>query len=712
MSGTDILTPKRLTKDGNPAMVIQNDNWLSTYGTQFFAVDQINGTIYAIGNDGQWELTREKATIDTDTCQIKVSTTPIAGNQMVNPGISLGETPVSKTEQSLPLAESTRTPSQQIQDSRRFELLDSIRARQREKEQIANALMHELFEDYMQEEDDFITELQMAEEAKQKALVEAEELRKQQLIVEAQQKAEQEKEKKRLKEQEEARKRLLLEEEARLAEQKRITAELRMQKERERIEREALEKQLEYVKQKEAAIEKEFRDRLSSEDSDKSFTEDNIGKLTERQIQGAQIKKEHLQEKLRKVTNAFKYLQATGVKVDADTLQRYEQIRKRVAKQLSVCIKFLQAQKAEITEKSSSASPQIEKEDQKVILQSPIQREHVSPIGKDTLPPSYRVTTPIDMNDNGRGPTLTQSIKERKDALQKVHSITNGHGIKSNPARLETLSKQVIQTSDKKSLKVPSHATSQLTEFLLHNPDIIDPDQLDWDYEYPVREIQNGSYDSMSRKRKVLTYTQDKGKYPFVPTMGISALHSRSSMETPKTPIHTPKRKPMNIRESNWRQGQSNVQGASDTLRRDTVDWRRVKLPPGQKPPPNITKNLPKYTCKFCHMKHSGRICPCKTCGWIHLTLQCPEIPYEASEIEDVTHRIICWSCGQRGHYAKECPTNQDYRDFQTGEGQDFTPDENTTYPLQMSDRPHIVDGYLYRPSANVYIVINLHHTL
>ena len=84
-------------------------------------------------------------------------------------------------------------------------------------------------------------------------------------------------------------------------------------------------------------------------------------------------------------------------------------------------------------------------------------------------------------------------------------------------------------------------------------------------------------------------------------------------------------------------------------LRRDAVDWRRVKLPPGQKPPPDITKNLPKYTCKFCHMKHSGRICPCKTCGWIHLTLQCPEIPYEASEIEDDLHKIICWSCGQKG---------------------------------------------------------------
>ena len=129
-----------------------------------------------------------------------------------------------------------------------------------------------------------------------------------------------------------------------------------------------------------------------------------------------------MQEKLRKVTNAFKYVQATGVKVDADTLQRYEQIRKKVAKQLSVCIKFLQAQKAETPERNSSASSQTEK-DQKVVLQSPIQREHVSPMGGDTIPPSYRVTTPINMNGNGRGPTLTQSIKEREDALQKVHSI-------------------------------------------------------------------------------------------------------------------------------------------------------------------------------------------------------------------------------------------------------------------------------------------------
>ena len=52
------MTPKRLTKDGNPVIVIQNDNWFSTYGTQFFAVDQVTGTIYGIKDGGQWELTK------------------------------------------------------------------------------------------------------------------------------------------------------------------------------------------------------------------------------------------------------------------------------------------------------------------------------------------------------------------------------------------------------------------------------------------------------------------------------------------------------------------------------------------------------------------------------------------------------------------------------------------------------------------------------
>ena len=77
---------------------------------------------------------------------------------------------------------------------------------------------------------------------------------------------------------------MLEEEEKKLAEWKRITAELKLQKEKERLQREELEKQLEYAKQREAAIEKEFRDRLSSVGSDKSLKEASIDKLTERQI--------------------------------------------------------------------------------------------------------------------------------------------------------------------------------------------------------------------------------------------------------------------------------------------------------------------------------------------------------------------------------------------------------------------------------------------
>ena len=46
------------------AVVVQTESWYDTYGTQFFAVDRVNGTIYAIKNDGQWKPTKEKATID------------------------------------------------------------------------------------------------------------------------------------------------------------------------------------------------------------------------------------------------------------------------------------------------------------------------------------------------------------------------------------------------------------------------------------------------------------------------------------------------------------------------------------------------------------------------------------------------------------------------------------------------------------------------
>ena len=125
-----------------------------------------------------------------------------------------------------------------------------------------------------------------------------------------------------------------------------------------------------------AAIEKEFRERLCSEDSDKNFKEENLEKLTARQIKGAMIKKHYLQEKLKRVTNAFKYVQSTGTKVDADILQRYEQVRKKVAKKLSICINFLQAPEVKTPEESRSASPVKTEEDKKFLL-TPLYRRNM-----------------------------------------------------------------------------------------------------------------------------------------------------------------------------------------------------------------------------------------------------------------------------------------------------------------------------------------------
>ena len=192
---------------------------------------------------------------------------------------------------------------------------------------------------------------------------------------------------------------------------------------------------------------------MSSVGSDKSLKEASIGKLTERQIAGAQIKRGHLQAKLRRITEAFKTVQATGTKVSDETLQRYEQIRKKIARELRLCLRFLQAEQEEVLEEKSSSPTKLE-EDQQVLVHSPIPRETVSPIGKDTIPPRYKVPTP-PLNGKSMGPTLSESLRERADALYKTHTITNGYGLQSTPLTLETLNKQFIAKSDKKSLKYP-----------------------------------------------------------------------------------------------------------------------------------------------------------------------------------------------------------------------------------------------------------------
>ena len=78
-------------------------------------------------------------------------------------------------------------------------------------------------------------------------------------------------------------------------------------------------------------------------------------------------------------------------------------------------------------------------------------------------------------------------------------------------------------------------------------------------------------------------------------------------------------------------------------------------------------------------MRHIGRICPCIKCGWIHLTLKCPEIPYEVPEKKETQYPAMrCWICRQEGH-ARECPTEFTQKDFESEEFYDSFPQEGTT---------------------------------
>ena len=237
-------------------------------------------------------------------------------------------------------------------------------------------------------------------------------------------------------------------------------------------------------------------------------------------------------------------------------------------------------------------------------------------------------------------------MRERADALYKTHTITNGYGLQSTPPSLETLSKQFIAKSDKKSLKVPINTTPQLNEFLLHNPGFIEPNKLDWDYE-DDQQSYDGSYSPIDHTKTMTT--------PQTSPLDLSTS-KRSNITVPSAPVSTPRRGTVNIRETNWRQGRSNIQNASDFLKRDVIDWQRVKLPPGTKLPTHVFGEIPSYPCKYCNMRHIGMMCPCE-CGWIHLTKECPEIPYQPPKEEKPEYSVgSCWSCGQQGHFARTCP--------------------------------------------------------
>ena len=101
----------------------------------------------------------------------------------------------------------------------------------------------------------------------------------------------------------------------------------------------------------------------------------------------------------------------------------------------------------------------------------------------------------------------------------------------------------------------------------------------------------NGSYSPIDDRKTLITPPQILPK-------DIPISPDRGSTQIPGAPMSTPRKGPVNIREANWRQGRSNIQSASDILKRDVIDWRRVKLPPCTKLPAQVYGEIPPYPCK------------------------------------------------------------------------------------------------------------------
>ena len=237
-----------------------------------------------------------------------------------------------------------------------------------------------------------------------------------------------------------------------------------------------------------------------------------------------------------------------------------------------------------------------------------------------------------------------------------------------------------------------------MNEFLLHNPGIIEPDKLEWDYE-DDQQSHDGSYSPIDHTKTMTT--------PQTSPLDLST-YKRSTITVPSTPMNTPRRGTVNIREANWRQGRSNIQSASEIFKRDVIDWRRVKLPPGTKLPTHVYGEIPPYPCKYCNMRHIGMICPC-TCGWIHLTKECPEVPYQPPKEEKPEYSVgPCWSCGQQGNFARTCPNveisaKKEIPNFSPHykEVQGSYEEETIPYHVEIT-KPQMIDGHLYRPGSGM----------
>ena len=84
-------------------------------------------------------------------------------------------------------------------------------------------------------------------------------------------------------------------------------------------------------------------------------------------------------------------------------------------------------------------------------------------------------------------------------------------------------------------LKYLIKTTPQLNEFLLHNPGIIEPDKLDWDYE-DDQQSQDGSYSPIDNKRTMTTSPQTS-------PLDLSISPKRSNISVPGAPYDYTKKR-------------------------------------------------------------------------------------------------------------------------------------------------------------------------
>ena len=590
--------------DNNPAVLVQIDDWSQKYNTDQFAVDKINGQIYAVLNGNLWFKIPERGQIFAETQKRTLSSTPImsGGTQSI---ATYGERPVMTpsltTGISPPVAESTRKPLAS-ETKETSDLMSSFAAQ----------TVDQSFSASLEESLKIQQEIAEAEKLRQTVIQEREELEVQKrFILEQQRKLALQ----QIKQHKARRKKLeeMVKQEQEELEKTRKETEKAKEESRKRMVREykrRLDKELIHEMEYRKLKQTDSEDTLSSE----SIISEPSDKLpsSENELRNLLLKKNKIEARMRKIQSVKKAYIDLGGDFDDRDEERFKRVMNKYNMQWGRCSAIIE--KFEFEERHRKAVAKSSKTEVQAKEVTPTQKSEEQtipkvtevPLGIDkrTIPPEYRKEgAKMAPSQPSRPSSLEQEI-DRAAAISAVQAL---RAITEKPVEVKS---------------EPKSAEWDITE-----------EDMEWEYDVGViPKLEPPKPFTEKRERP------SKGYYAEL--AGMADTVTSYPVEEKETGIRgRPKRKISKLK----KRESAREERLKRKLEYETTDQSRS----------------PSRACRKCGIAHQTKECPCSYCHYSgHNAKICPFRPESEEDLTEQAKKDLrdyCNICGELGHTPEDC---------------------------------------------------------